>query len=123
MRRRQLLAAVGGLATAGCAGQSGVGGIAGSNCGDVEVESVVTEPRGNEAEETVTLFEDYVVVTVRATADEVPNLVGRVEGCDTETVRRAVPGTGTHAYEFGPYGHHCVQSTAFWFDGCGGPQD
>lgn len=90
------------------------------NCDAATDDPEGVSPAGYQPEgETVAPFRDYLCVEVEATADDVPDLRGRIESCDgSEDVRRSVPGTARHAFEFGPFGHHCVQEYEFRLESC-----
>lgn len=131
--RRAMLAALATTPVAGCLDSSSTAVPSGTeeasdsptpspapDCDGATIDPQGVSPEGFEPEgETVTLFEDYLRVRVEATAQNVPDLRGRIESCEgTEEVRRSVPGTGGYEFEFGPYGHHCVQEYDFWLAGC-----
>jgi len=131
--RRWLLGAMVAVATPGCLGGPDRGTATDSttewrtasprsrnDCSAATVDPQGVSPEGYQPEgETVTLYRDYLRVEVEATTDDVPDLHGRIEGCDrVEEIRRSVPGAGRHTFEFGPFGHHCVQGYEFWLEGC-----
>lgn len=130
--RRRLLGAVGAAAAGGLAGCTDTGTpgepnsrsptpTPGTNCDAATVSPQGVSPEGEESGgETVTLFEDYVVVRVDVAETPAPDLVGRIEtACDgPERVRRELDSEGPREFRFGPYGHHCVESYEFGLDGC-----
>lgn len=115
-RRALLVAAAASATTAGCLSDFGLSGDP-AHCDAVHVGDPSVSPRPVE-EGDVTLYEDYVTVTVTVETDDPPTLHGRIEGCGrTESVSRELS-PGTQTLEFGPYGHLCVGEQEFWAEGC-----